>query len=496
MNMDLPVLSSSFFGRDHYRARVGTEYALLPFRFLSLDCNRVIVTNLVGEHIVLPRDVLHSFARHQLDIDSNIYNQLKAKHFLLDGDSSVALDLLACKFRTKHSLLKNLTSLFIVVVSLRCEHSCPYCQVSRQSQDRQAYDLQVTHAERAIDFVFSSPSPDLKIEFQGGEPLLNFEMIRWIVESATRRNAIERRNLAFVIATNLALVTSEILDFCAEYNIAISTSLDGPRELHNRNRPRPGGDSYERAIEGIARVRERLGADAVSALMTTTAASLSQPEAIIDEYVSQGFRSIFLRSVSPYGFATKTGLAFDYSVEEWLAFYRRALDYIIHLNVSGTYLREDYTSILLQKILTPFPTGYVDLQSPAGLGVGCIAFNYDGSIYASDEARMLAEMGDHTFRLGHLDSDTFESVVTSDALVRMLSETMTEGMPMCSDCGIQPYCGSDPVYHYSSQGDVVGFKPSSGFCRKNMEMVKHIVMLLEDDQDSARILRSWISQVI
>ncbi|MFX8731546.1 His-Xaa-Ser system radical SAM maturase HxsB, partial [Acinetobacter baumannii] len=75
-----------------------------------------------------------------------------------------------------------------------------------------------------------------------------------------------------------------------QHDILISTSLDGPEELHNRNRPRPGNDSYKRTIEGIQRVRRELGRDRVGALMTTTAASLNQVKPIIDEYIAQDFR--------------------------------------------------------------------------------------------------------------------------------------------------------------------------------------------------------------
>jgi len=71
---------------------------------------------------------------------------------------------------------------------------------------------------------------------------------------------------------------------------------------------------------------------------------------------------------------------------------------------------EIYARILLTKILTPFATGYVDLQSPAGAGISVAVYNYDGDVYATDEARMLAEMGDRTFRLGNLHSNTYEEV--------------------------------------------------------------------------------------
>ncbi|MDB5334944.1 MAG: hypothetical protein JWN70_563, partial [Planctomycetaceae bacterium] len=444
------------------------------------------------EHYVLRRPVLQQLIRHELATESPVYDELKSRHFLLDADSRVALDLLAVKYRTKQQLLSHFTALFMFVVSLRCDHSCPYCQVSRQSADRHAFDMSTEHADCAIEFMFQSPAPTIKVEFQGGEPLLNFSLIQHIVLQTKARNQTAGRQIEFVIATNLVFLTEEVLSFCEEHGVCFSTSLDGPRELHNRNRPRPGGDSYELATAGIRRIRDRLGHDRVAALMTTTEDSLQQPREIIDEYVRQGFDSVFLRSVSPYGFAVKTGHADRYGVESWLEFYRTALAYIIDLNYSGCPFREEYTSLLLRKILTPFPTGYVDLQSPAGIGISCLVFNYDGGIYASDEARMLAEMGDQTFRLGHLLKNSYEEVMLSPLLIETLEQTMTEGMPMCSDCGFQPYCGSDPVHHHATQGDVVGFKPTSSFCGKNMGVLRHVFQLLEDNPRAADVLTSWI----
>ena len=51
-------------------------------------------------------------------------------------------------------------------------------------------------------------------------------------------------------------------------------------------------------------------------------------------------------------------------------------------------------------MLADRPLGYVDLRSPAGIGLGALVYNYDGKVFASDEGRMLAEMGDRTFELG------------------------------------------------------------------------------------------------
>src|SRR4051812_42792201 len=86
-------------------------------------------------------------------------------------------------------------------------------------------------------------------------------------------------------------------------------------EERHRQRNEPIEDVYERALAGIKRAREVLGYESVSALMTTTRASLGRARDIVDEYVSQGFNNIFLRALSPYGFAikTKTYAAYDTS---------------------------------------------------------------------------------------------------------------------------------------------------------------------------------------
>ena len=59
---------------------------------------------------------------------------------------------------------------------------------------------------------------------------------------------------------------------------------------------------------------------------------------------------------------------------------------IIELNKQGEFFVEDYTRIILTKIITPFSIGYVDLQSPSGAINNAIVFNYDGKVYASDES--------------------------------------------------------------------------------------------------------------
>lgn len=148
--------------------------------------------------------------------------------------------------------------------------------------------MSAEHANPTVDRVFESPSRVLTVEFQGGEPLLAFDRIQQIDEAVETRNKVEKRNIQYVITTTLHHLSDVILEFAERYNIQFSTSLDGPAFLQNVNRPTPTKDAYERTVDGINRVRARVGHDAVSALTILTSRSLEHPEAIINEYVARG----------------------------------------------------------------------------------------------------------------------------------------------------------------------------------------------------------------
>jgi His-Xaa-Ser system radical SAM maturase HxsB len=477
-----------------YARAKAEKYKLLPFRFSALNDEKYVLSNISGEYITLEKSKLRSFVKHQLNAEDPDYINLRAKQFLLDSRNGIAPELLALKIRTRYRRLSDFTALHIFVVSLRCEHSCPYCQVSRQSEDKQTYDMSPEVAEKSLDLAFQSPSSSIKIEFQGGEPLLNFERIKQIVISATKRNKFANKNLDFVIATNLALISVEILQFCKEHQIHISTSLDGPEDIHNKNRPRPGKDSFDRATKGIELAREILGRDQVSALMTTTEISLGRVKEIIDEYLKFEFEGIFLRHLSPYGFAIKTKSYRAYTTEKWLEFYKEGLDYVIDLNRKGIPFQEYYASTVLTKMLTSDDPGFVDLMNPSGMGIAAIVYNYDGSVHPSDESRMLAEMGDNTFKLGNVLENSYEEIFSSEALLNPLETSFTLSAPMCTDCAYEPYCGADPVYHYAIHKDFVARKPESEFCKRNMEIFKHLISLMEADPFIKKLFTKWANR--
>ena len=465
-------------------------WQLLPLRFHRLDADSVVLTSLVGEHIFVTPDDLSAVVNGTCT-DQELLARLRAAHLIQIPGETLPAELLAIKLRTRMRRLPDSTGLHIFVVTLRCEHTCRYCQVSRQSTAKNEFDMTEETARRALELAFRSPSPHLKIEFQGGEPLLNFPLIRWITTEAKQMNRGSGKDLAFVIATNLALLDEEILDFCAEEEIHISTSLDGPQDLHNGNRRRPGRDSWEQAVAGIRRVQERLGPDRVSALMTTTEASLGRAAEIIDTYAELGLRGVFLRPISPYGFALRGRGGANYGIDRWLEFYAVGLERVVELNRQGLPMVEIYASIIAKKMLTNADPGYVDLASPAGMGIGALVYNYDGDIYASDEGRMLAEMGDQTFRLGNAFDSSYADIMLSESLLRPLTESITLSAPMCATCAFEPYCGADPVFHHATMGNFTGHKALSAFCHRNMGVFTLLLRKMRDEPYFSALMRRW-----
>ncbi|MEY4277653.1 MAG: conserved hypothetical protein putative arylsulfatase regulator [Pseudomonadota bacterium] len=484
---------SKFSTLDKYVSKEG-QYELLPFRFESLDGDDVVLTNFVGEFVILKRGTLDEVVHKRLSPSDETYSLLRSRHFIKEASDTASIQLLGLKTRTKYSNIRNFTNLHLFVVSLRCDHSCPYCQVSRQSENKAAFDMTEETADLALKIVFRSPNPAIKIEFQGGEPLLNFDLIRHVVLKAKKINEVEKRDLQFVITTTLSLITDEILDFCKDHKIFLSSSLDGPEDLHNKNRPRPGKDSYARFVEGLQKARDKLGYDSVSALMTTSPASLPRVRDIIDEYLKHDLDGIFLRHLSPYGFAIKTKSYDAYNVDRWLEFYREGLDYIVELNKQGIRFTEHFASLLLTKMFTSSDPGFVDLMNPTGAGISAVVFNYDGDVYASDESRMLREMGDTTFKIGNLHTNTYEEIFTSEVLLNALEDSFTMSAPMCSDCAFEPWCGAEPVFHHAIFGDVLGRKPESEFCKRIMGVVRYLLKIMQTDPEAKEIFMRWANK--
>lgn len=150
-------------------------YTLLPFRFRHLndDSGRTLVTSETGEFAVMPRKLLAPLVSGDLAPDAPHYLELTAKGIITSEEGlAITLRRLASQYRSRKSFVFEGPTLFLFVVTLRCDHTCHYCQVSRRSETAPGFDMSEANALAAIDRLFEAPAKNITVEFQGGEPLL------------------------------------------------------------------------------------------------------------------------------------------------------------------------------------------------------------------------------------------------------------------------------------------------------------------------------------
>ena len=450
--------------------------------------DKELLVNELGDIMISPNGTVYKLCNHE-QLDENLYKSLVANYFITEQLLPSTIDIYANRLRTKKGFLDSSIGLHIFVLTLRCNQNCIYCQASSKNQSCTTYSMSQETLKSAVKLMFESKSKDLTMEFQGGEPSLEYDLLKLGIEEAEKYNKVEKRNITYVLCTNCIDLSDELLCLCKQYNVQISTSLDGPESIHNKNRGRM--DSYKNVICGIDKARSYVGHSNVNALMTASNIGVDYPIEIVNEYIRLGFNSIFLRALNPYGLASENENWERYN-EKFIDFYKTALSYIIELNINGTFFVEEFAAILLRKILTPFTTGFVDLQSPAGIINSVIVYNYDGYVYASDESRMLAEFNDFTFQLGHVN-DSYNELVYGSKAKSLAKVWCNETLAGCSDCAFKVFCGADPVRNYSTQGDVYGHRPTSLLCKKYKSIIEFIFSLIIEKGDLVLpIFKSWL----
>jgi uncharacterized protein len=467
---------------------------LLPFNFRRMPSGSVLLANMAGQYCEMRSSDFEDLLADRVAPDCDLGRWLVSRLMAYEHAVDTAVELTATQLRTRKAYMYDFTALHMVVLTTACNSNCNYCHASSVDPTiGQAMSKQT--AVRVVETIMASPSRHIKIEFQGGEPTLNWEVLTFITEYAIRMNRRHQKYLGFVLCTNLTSISRQQLDYLKKHNFDISTSLDGPCALHDTHRVlRAGGSAYSVFRENLELAFVACTKQRVSALSTITRANLHELAAVIDEYQALGFKGVFLRPVNQHGNALSDWSALSYSADEYVQAYKKALAYIIDLNIKGRYFQEYYARLLLARILTPFSTGFVDLQSPTGAGISGAIYDFDGSVYPADEGRMLARKDDHRFLLGNVHRDSYQELFHGAKLMDLVSHACVEVLPGCAYCAYSQYCGVDPIRYYVECGDPVGNRPTSEFCRKQIAIFDHLFSLLtEADPDVMAVFWSWLT---
>lgn len=456
------------------------------FNYEKFD-NKYLLTNDFGRFSFVSDNVFGNLVSEKYEnIDEDIIESLKNGYFIYDENDDVFIEKTINLYRENKNYLFRATSLHIFVLTNACNMGCVYCQ-AQDSDSITKGKMSVETAKKAVDIALQSPSKNLTFEFQGGEPLINFEIIKFIVEYA-EQNAGEHE-IEFTVVTNTLLLNDEIIEFIVQHKMTVSTSLDGDETLHNSNRPFGSEGSYAKVVSGIVKLRDK--GVPVGAIQTTTRNSLGRAKAIIDTYIGLGFGHMFIRPLTPLGYAKEHWDEIGYTPEEFIKFYREILAYIIELNSEGKRVCEDHASIFLRKILGGYADNYMELRSPCGAAVGQVAYYYNGRIYTCDEARMLAEMGMDDFCMGNVDC-SYDNLMDSKVCKITCQASVLESLPGCCECVYSPYCGVCPVINFAAEGNIYSREINGYRCKIYKGILDTLFGYIECNPEVVEIFKTWI----
>ena len=136
-------------------------------------------------------------------------------------------------------------------VAHTCNLNCSYCFASQGRFHGERALMSFETGKRALDFLVehSGARRNLEVDFFGGEPLMNWEVVKQLVAYARSIEREKRKNFRFTLTTNGMLINDEVIDFCNREMSNVVLSLDGRKETHDRLRvDYAGNGSYDRIV--------------------------------------------------------------------------------------------------------------------------------------------------------------------------------------------------------------------------------------------------------
>jgi uncharacterized protein len=135
-----------------------------------------------------------------------------------------------------------------------CNLRCRYCFAGQGRFGGADELMSADVGQRALDFLIarSGARKHLEVDFFGGEPLLNFDVMQELVDYGRKRGCEAGKEFKFTVTTNTLLLNEKVTQYLNDQNISVVLSLDGRREVHDAMRPKPGGTgSYDTVLDRI-----------------------------------------------------------------------------------------------------------------------------------------------------------------------------------------------------------------------------------------------------
>lgn len=403
---------------------------------LAKDCPEQAITALSGE-----------FSQQDIrEVYSELYELYEQKILFSEDDyEKYALTAVASPIKA-----------LCLLVALDCNLRCEYCFAGKGDYGKGRTLMDIQTAKRAIDFLIekSANRRMLEVDFFGGEPLMNFDVVKQTVEYARNLEEKYDKRFRFTVTTNGLLLDDEKIDFINREMYNVVLSADGRKCVNDRMRKRVDGTgSYDSFMPKFKKLAALLGDKEYYVRGTYTKYNLDFTEDVMSLY-NEGFDQI---SVEPVIAAPSEPYALtEHDLPAVFAEYDKLADKLRGLRAEGKHL--NFFHFMLD--LDQGPCAIKRLRG-CGCGNEYAAVSPDGSIYPCHQFAGVEE-----YKMGSLNDGSFNT----DMKLRF-ARAHVYSKPECSRCWAKFYCsGGCNANNYLYAGDILNaYKLSCDIEKKRLE---------------------------
>ncbi|MBR6801302.1 MAG: thioether cross-link-forming SCIFF peptide maturase [Eubacteriaceae bacterium] len=354
-------------------------------------------------------------------------------------------------------------------VAHTCNLNCSYCFASQGKYHGERAVMSFEVGKRALDFLIenSGTRRNLEVDFFGGEPLMNWDVVKDLVKYAREQEKIHNKNFRFTLTTNGMLIDDEVIEFSNKEMSNVVLSLDGRKEIHDLKRvDYAGNGSYERIVPKFQKFVKERGDKSYYMRGTFTHANPDFTKDIL-HMLDLGFTELSMEPVvcAPDDEAALTPEDIEIVKNE----YEILANEMIRRYDEG----RPFTFYHYMLDLTSGPCVYKRI-SGCGSGTEYMAVTPWGDLYPCHQF-----VGEEEYKLGDIYSG-----VTNDALREDFRSCNAYSREECKDCWAKLYCsGGCAANAYHASGSIRGiYEPGCELFKKRIECAIMIKAALDDDK--------------
>jgi uncharacterized protein len=367
-------------------------------------------------------------------------------------------------------------------ITQECNQNCIYCYGAGGSYGSSGH-MSTATAKRAVDWLIeqSGVEKELSILFFGGEPLMNFPLIKEVVSYTQKRSKEQEKEFYFSITTNLSLLDNEKLAFLKKHNITVTVSFDGSKEIQDKQRPFKTGNSSS-FDSTIPKIKELLSImpDSVCRPTVYTDNDLNK---IKDSLISLGFSNINILYASPSSLDNNKEIEIQNSNTQLRLIETDAEFFLKNIKERNTKeLQREKTSGSYCEL-----TDYILNNKKKYFGCGA-GRNYVGISNIGDVYLCHRMVGTNECKLGNIFEKNLERTPY------LTSPLATTGK--CSKCNAKYLCAGGCYYDNKAMTGSL-FEPPEGNCkivRRLMELLSYVTDNLTEEDKAYLIKENFINK--